>query len=146
MNMKTNRIPNSFQPSALALVAATVAALTIATTARAQLKPANDGSIAASPKVRQMLDEKSSAPAASVLKGPIMTCSKCLDIFRSEVNHQAKGAELLAGTATKTVIRHSCDGCETTITTAGTGKGRHSVAVHNCTAEVPNTLACCASR
>src|ERR1035437_1497614 len=118
-NMKTSRIPAMFRPSSLALAA-----------------------IAASPKVRQMLNERKASTAIAIAALPAMTCPKCADVRTTEVSRQAKGAEVLTG-VTKVTTRHTCAGCEVKWTVVGEGKGKHSVATHKCTADVPNNLVYC---
>ena len=129
-------------PKSLLVAGVCALALTFGTAAYAQYKPAGDDGIAASPKVRQMLNERKASTAPAAITLPKMACPKCADIRTTEVNRQAKGAEVLAGAATKTVTKHTCTDCSTKITTAGTGKAKHSVALHNCGADV--TAACCA--
>jgi hypothetical protein len=130
-NMKTIRIT--------LMVSAALAALALTTAAIA-----GDG-IAASPKVRQILNERKASTTPMVAAAPAMACPKCADVRTTEVNREAKGATVLAGAATKIVTRHTCAGCEVKLTTVGEGKAKHTVAAHKCTAEVPNNLACCAS-
>jgi hypothetical protein len=135
--MKKIRIP--------LMVAATFAALALTTAANAQYKPAGDDGIAASPKVRQMLNERKASAAPVVVVEPAMPCPKCADVFTTEVNRQAKGGQFLAGTATQKVAKHTCTACQVTWTTMGEGKAKHAVATHKCTADVPNPATCCAS-
>jgi hypothetical protein len=139
-NMKTNRIAKTFGASTLALATALLAAFTLADVASAQSVGA-DG-IVASPKLRQALNEK--AAYAIVAKAPAMACSKCAEV-RTTQPSQAKGAELLAGAATKVVIKHTCGGCDTKLAVAGTGKAKQTVATHTCTAAVANNLTCCSA-
>jgi hypothetical protein len=134
-NMKTIRIP---------LMVATLATLTVTTAANAQYKPVGDDGIAASPKVRQILNERNAVATPAVAALPAMACPKCADVFTSEVNRQAKGAQVLAGTATQKVAKHTCTACETTLTVVGEGKARHTVTTHKCAADVPNPATCCA--
>jgi hypothetical protein len=142
-NMKTTRISAMFRPSSLALAA--IAVLALASAANAQYKPVGDDGIAASPKVRQMLNESKASTAIATAAVPAMICPKCADVRVAEINRQARGAELLAG-ATKIVTRHTCAGCEVKWTVVGEGKGKHSVPTHKCTADVPNNLVCCAPK
>jgi hypothetical protein len=142
-NMKTSRIPAMFRPSSLALAA--IAVLALASAANAQYKPVGDDGIAASPKVRQMLNERKASTAIAIAALPAMTCPKCADVRTTEVSRQAKGAEVLTG-VTKVTTRHTCAGCEVKWTVVGEGKGKHSVATHKCTADVPNNLVCCAPK
>jgi len=127
------------------LLVASVCALglTFGTPAYAQYKPVGDDGIAASPKVRQMLNERKASTAPAAVTLPKMACPKCADIRSTQVNRQAKGAEVLAGAATKTVTKHACTDCSTTIATAGTGKAKHSVVTHTCGVDVK--AICCAS-
>ena len=55
-----------------------------------------------------------------------------------------KGSDVLAGTATRTVITHTYTACETKLTVVSEGKTRHTVATHKCAADVPNPATCCA--
>ncbi len=137
--MKNNLIPAMFRASCPILVA--VALLALASPAAAQYRPVSDDGIAASPKVRQMLNERKASVATAT--APAMDCPKCSDVRTAEVNRQAKGAELLTGAATKIVIRHTCSACTVKWTVAGAGKAKHLVATHKCTANVPNNLVCC---
>jgi len=137
--MKTNRSPK------IALAAVALAALALASTASAQYKAVGDDGIAASPKVRQMLNERKASATPAVAIVPAMACPKCADVLVTEVNRQAKGGQVLAGTATQKVAKHTCTACETKLTVIGEGKVKHTVATHKCTAEVPNNLTCCTS-
>lgn len=136
-NMKTIRIP--------LMVATAFAALAVTASANAQYKPVGGDSIAASPKVHQMLSERKAAAAPSVAVAPAMSCPKCLDILTTDVSRQAKAGELLVAAATRTVAKHTCTACETKLTLVGEGKARHAIASHKCAAEVPSPGTCCAS-
>ena len=143
MNMKTSLIPTILRTSSFALVATATIALTFASGAYSQYTPVGDG-IAASPKVRQMLNEKKASATIATEPAPAMACPKCANVRTSVLNRQAKGAETLAG-ATRIVTQHTCTGCEVNWVVVGEGKAKHSVAAHKCTAEVPNNHACCAT-
>jgi len=134
--MKTNRIS--------LMIATAAAGLALTAAANAQDKPVSDDGIAASPKVRQMLNERNASATAAAAAAPTMACPKCADLLTTEVNRQAKGGQVLAGAATKTVAKHTCTACTTTFSAAGEGKARHSVATHKCAADVPNPATCCA--
>jgi hypothetical protein len=142
-NMKTNRIPKMISASGLALATAILAALALAVAANAQYKAVGDDGIAASPKVRQALNEKQASANIARAKVAAMACPKCKDISVIEVNRQAKGAEILTGAAIKVVATHTCGGCDTKLEVVGTGKARHTVATHTCAAAVANNLTCC---
>ena len=136
--MKTNRSPK------IALAAVALAALALASTASAQYKAVGDDGIAASPKVRQMLNERKASATPAVAIVPAMACPKCADVLVTEVNRQAKGGQVLAGTATQKVVKHNCSACETKLTVVGEGKARHTAATHKCAADLPNPTTCCA--
>jgi hypothetical protein len=142
--MKTNGLPAILRPFNLALVATAIAALALISPASGQNKSASDDGIAASPKVRQALNEKKASAPTMTTETPAMTCPMCADVLTSQPKPQAKGAEILVG-ARSNVIKHTCAGCEVNWTVVGEGKTRHSVATHRCTANVPNNHACCAS-
>ncbi len=136
--MKINLSPK------FALAAVALVALAFAGTASAQYKPVGDDGIAASPKVRQMLNERKASATPAVAVAPAMACPKCADVFTTEVNRQAKGGQVLAGTATQKVAKHTCTACDTKLTVVGEGKAKHTVATHKCSADVPNPATCCA--
>src|SRR5262245_32497216 len=103
--MKSIRIPLT--------IATALAALTLTTAANAQYKPVGDDGIAASPKVRQMLNEHKASAVPAVAVTPAMACPKCAEVFTTEANRHAKGAQVLAGAATQKVAKHTCNACET---------------------------------
>ena len=140
--MKTNRLPSALRRTTLVLAA--IATLAIASATNAQTKPANGDGIVASPKVRQMLNERPKSAATNPLTAPPMVCPKCVDVWATKANPQAKGAEVLVGAATKLVAKHTCSNCETSWTVVGEGKTKHSVATHKCSADrATNNFACC---
>jgi hypothetical protein len=129
------------------MVAAAIAAFAFTSSANAQYKPTGDDGITASPKVRQVLNErKASLASAKTVALPAMSCPKCADVRTVQRNPQAKGGQILAGTANQVVFKHTCTACDVKWTVVGGGKGKHSVATHTCTADVPNNLTCCASK
>jgi hypothetical protein len=136
--MKTNHSPK------IAFAAVALAALAFAGTAGAQSITVGDDGIAASPKVRQMLNERKACATPAVVAFPAMACPECADVFTTQVDRQAKGGQVLAGTATQKVAKHTCSACQTRLTVVGEGKARHMVATHKCDADVPNQATCCA--
>ena len=138
--MKIIRLPKMFAIAALTLATAAFATLAIA--ADVQYKAVGDDGIAASPKVRQALDAAAASKTATTAKVVAMACPKCTDISVAAPIRQAKGAEILAG-ATKVVAKHTCAGCNSSLSVVGTGKDRHNVATHKCTANVVNNQICC---
>ena len=136
--MKTNRSLK------ITLAAVALAALAFASTGSAQYKPVGDDGIAASPKVRQMLNERKAAATPTVAVSPARACPKCADVLLTELNRQAKGGQFLAGTDTQKVVKHTCTACETKLAVLGEGKAKHTVATHKCAVDVPNPATCCA--
>jgi hypothetical protein len=134
--MKTIRTP--------LMIATALVAITVTTAVNAQYKPAGNDGISASPKVRQMLNERKASPAPAVTVTPAMACAKCAEVFTTEVNRQAKGAQILVGTATQKVAKHTCTACETRFALVGEGKAKHTVAIHTCGADVLKPATCCA--
>jgi hypothetical protein len=134
--MKTTRI--------LSVLLTAFAALTLVSSANGQYKPVGDDGIAASPKLRQMLNERKASTTHTVAAATAMACPMCKDVKTTELNPMAKGGQVLTGTNTKTVVKHTCTACSTTFAIAGQGKARHTVATHTCGANVPNPATCCA--
>lgn len=56
-------------------------------------------------------------------------CPKCRSEWSSRTDYTARGALK----PKVWVERHLCEGCETTISVVGQGKGKRDVAVHKCT-------------
>ena len=134
--MKTNQIPKLFATAIAAFAF-------VGIIANAQYN-AGDG-IAASPKLRQALNERAASVSIATSKVSAMACPKCKDITVTEVNRQAKAAETMTGAANKLVNKHTCAACETTSAVVGTGKAKQTVATHTCTAAVAKNLTCCAA-
>jgi ssDNA-binding Zn-finger/Zn-ribbon topoisomerase 1 len=135
--MKTNQIPKLF--------ATAIAAFALAGAANAQYKAVGDDGIAASPKVRQALNAQAASANIATARVAAMACPKCKDISATEPNRQAKGGQILMGTATKVVTKHTCGDCDTRLDVVGTGKAKTTVATHTCAAAVANNLTCCAT-
>ena len=107
----------------------------------AQYKPAGDDGIAASPKLRQQLDEykRNHSPAPAPVEIAKMPCPKCEDKVTTRVDYSARGANK----PTIRVVTHQCEGCGTDWNIVGVGKAKQSVATHKCTSCGAETLACC---
>jgi len=58
-----------------------------------------------------------------------MSCPKCKTEVLNPVDWTARGANK----PTYLLVRHLCDGCDTTISVQGQGKAKHDVATHKCT-------------
>jgi hypothetical protein len=71
---------------------------------------------------------------------PTMSCPACKSEYVTRKDATARGATK----STVIVERHLCKGCETTITTTGTGKAKQTLAVHRCLSGGSKELACCA--
>lgn len=74
-------------------------------------------------------------------KPAAMPCPKCRSEWSSHPDYTARGVIK----PTVWVEKHLCEGCETTITTAGVGKAKHSVPVHKCTTCGAPNEGCCSS-
>src|SRR4051812_17808840 len=99
-------------------VTAAIAALTLTTAAFAQYKPVGDDGIAASPKLRQLLNDKlSTTKPGPTMAGPTMSCKKCADVPSAELRPEAKGAEVISQ-ARRVSFSHSCSSCRTELSTA----------------------------
>jgi hypothetical protein len=76
-----------------------------------------------------------------------VSCVKCQDVFTTVPDTSAKGASRLVahGVPTKTVISHSCEGCNTTIAIVGGGKHATTAVTHKCASCGSVSLACCST-
>jgi hypothetical protein len=82
------------------------------------------------------------APSAEkVAPAKPMSCPKCKSAWTSHPDNSTRGAIK----PTVWVEKHLCEGCETTITVAGVGKGKHSVPVHKCTTCGAPNEGCCST-
>lgn len=82
------------------------------------------------------------ATSGEQLVGPKpMSCPKCKSEWTSHPDYSARGVIK----PTVWVETHLCEGCETTITVTGVGKGKHSVAIHKCTTCGAPNEGCCSS-
>lgn len=81
-------------------------------------------------------------PAAPAIASPMasMSCAKCTDNYVAVRDLSARGANKPA----TLVVQHGCPGCSTTITTAGVGKAKQTVALHTCASGVSQNKNCCA--
>jgi hypothetical protein len=135
-NMKTIQIAKLF-------ATVTVATFALAGAANALSQAVGDDGIAASPKVRQALNEKAASAMIATAKVAAMACPKCTDVSVIEPNKEAKGGQILMGAATKGVAKHNCGGCDTKLDVVGTGKATRTVPTHTCAAPAVKTLNCC---
>ena len=112
----------------------------IAGPAFAQYQPTGADGITASPKLRQVLDERHRNEAIPVQPEVAkMACPKCTDSVTMRVDYTARGANK----PTVPIVTHGCTGCENTIATTGIGKAATTVAIHKCTGCGAENLACC---
>ena len=127
----------------LCTITTAVAALAFATAAYGGYTPVGADGITASPRLRQMLNERPASVGTAAAAAPTMTCPKCADVPTVKVSPQAKGSEIMMGVK-QVSYRHACNACETKFNVVGKGKTKHLFATHNCTAKIANNLDCCA--
>ena len=141
------------QHRVISVIATTVATMFIAQ-ARAQNPAVGGDGIAASPKVRQALDErerstrvltliKSYQDVADLKDGDMiaMACPKCKTITVTYVNTEKGHIK-----TTTTGEEHLCPGCEQKFTVVGEGKGKRDVVTHVCTKCGSTDAFCCVSK
>lgn len=110
-------------------VLAAIAMFAFASPLPAQYRSGADDGIAASPKLREHLDERHRSEA--VIAAPEiakMQCAKCTDTVTTRVDSLARGANK----PVVQVVSHNCHSCATEWKTVGTGKAKKSVAMHTC--------------
>jgi len=109
--------------------------------AHAEFKSTTDDSIAASPKLRERINEyeRNHSPAAAPAEAVKMACPKCQDQVTQQVDYSARGANK----PTITVTTHLCDGCGTHWKMTGHGKVKQSVASQTCSYSSAESAACC---
>lgn len=103
----------------------------------AQFQGTGVDGITASPKFREFLNQ--SKPAKTAVVPKTMACPKCKDEFTTRADWTARGANK----PSVTVAKHLCAGCETKVTTVGTGKAAMSTAVHSCSESENRSASCC---
>ena len=142
---KTTRKNTNMKTNLLCAIITAVAALTFASAAYGGYNPVGADGITASPRLRQMLNERPASVGTATVAAPAKTCPKCADVRTVKVSPQAKGSEMMMGVK-QVSYRHACIGCDTKLNVVGEGKAKHQVATHNCTAKIANNLDCCASK
>ena len=77
-----------------------------------------------------------------------MVCAKCKTVWVSRVKQGVKGAQLLMenGQTTELVGTHACEGCNSTLTVVGHGKGAVTELKHSCKACGDDSAFCCATK
>jgi hypothetical protein len=143
--MKTaNELTRMFRGSELGLAVILVVTLP----ANAQYKATAGDGLAASPRLRQQISDRTAQPTFSVAVTPKMSCPKCTDAWVAQADTKAKGSGAIAltGQTTKLVAKHLCEGCGTEWSVAGSGKGVKTVATHKCGACGAESLACCGAK
>lgn len=116
-----------------------------ATPVQAQLKAVgDDDGIAASPKLRQHLNEIKTTKEAETLKpgdAIAMACAKCKSVMIHNVTMQKGHVKVMT-----VGEKHLCPGCNSTITVVGTGKGKHDEVKHVCEKCGEDSVFCCATK
>ncbi len=70
----------------------------------------------------------------------LMTCPKCKDTYATVATKSLKGMQV---EEMKTVVKHLCPNCSTTIKTEGTGKNAKNILVHTCNSCGSTDVTCC---
>ncbi len=70
----------------------------------------------------------------------IMSCPKCKDTYSTVVTKSPRGMQ---AEEIKTVVKHLCPTCSTTIKTEGLGKNAKNTLVHTCNACGSEDVSCC---
>jgi len=75
------------------------------------------------------------------------SCPKCQNVLVQVPDRGAKGGQILLadGAPTKTVARHLCAGCDTTIKTVGYGKFAKREVTHTCAFSSAENKSCCST-
>ncbi len=124
---------------------AAIALLSFAGPVRAQYKPAGDDGIAASPKVRQMLNEIKTREQAEALKpgdAIAMVCAKCKSVMVHNVTTEKGHIKVMT-----VGEKHLCPGCNTYIKVVGGGKqGAKDEVTHVCEKCGEDSVFCCATK
>jgi hypothetical protein len=122
--------------------------------AKAQNPAVGKDGIAASPKVRQALEERerstmvmtpitSPADVAGLKDGDMiaMACPKCKTITVTRINTEKGHIQ-----TTTTGLEHLCPGCEQKFVVVGQGKGKHDVVKHVCKKCGSTDAFCCVEK
>jgi hypothetical protein len=106
-----------------------VALLVFVGSAAAQARPTGGAGITASPKLRQMIEERAVSATPGAPAGLNHACPKCKNENVTRVDSTARGAFK----PTVTIVKHLCPDCKTVKSNTGTGKATQPVVKHDCT-------------
>jgi hypothetical protein len=129
---------------ALIVCLASIGLFGLASPSQAQYKPTGDDGITASPKVRQTLNEIKTRRQAEALKpgdAVAMVCAKCKSVMVHNVTTEKGHIKIMT-----VGEKHTCPGCNSTITVVGTGKGKHDEVRHTCAKCGDDSVFCCATK
>src|SRR5450755_125602 len=70
----------------------------------------------------------------------VMSCPKCKDTYATVVTKSMKGMQ---SEQIRTVVKHLCPTCSTSIKTEGTGKNAKNKLVHTCNSCGSEKVTCC---
>ena len=145
-SMKTTRINTPARLTGLVIALALFAG--VAGEVKAQYKAVGDDGIAASPRLRQMLNDRKGSAATVSPTVASMPCPKCKDVWVTSVDSFAKPAKVMMSGFKPTVstVKHLCAGCETSIVRKGHGKQGKDEIVHVCRDGGAESLACCTTK
>jgi hypothetical protein len=121
-----------------------IALCSFASPVQAQNNAVGDDGIAASPKVRQHLNEIKTQKEAEALKPGdtiAMVCSKCKSVMIHNVTTEKGHIKVMT-----VGEKHLCPGCESTITVVGVGHGAKNAVKHVCEKCGDDSVFCCASK
>jgi hypothetical protein len=121
-----------------------IALCSFAVPALAQVNAGSDDGIAASPKLRQQLNQiKSEKEAAALKPGDViaMVCSKCKSVMIHNVTTEKGHIKIMT-----VGEKHMCPGCNSTITVVGVGKQSKDEVKHVCDKCGSDSVFCCATK
>jgi hypothetical protein len=123
---------------------ASIALFSFASPLQAQYKAIGDDGVAASPKVRQMLNEIKTQKEAEALKPGdtiAMVCDKCKSVMIHNVTTDKGHVQVMT-----VGEKHLCPGCNTYITVTGVGHGAKDEVKHVCERCGDKSVFCCATK
>jgi hypothetical protein len=133
--MKTNTTKSKILKITVACALAIAASLPTAVRAAEQMK--------GGPHMLHLMGISTEAEADALKSGDsiAMVCSKCKSVMVHEVTTEKGHIKVMT-----VGEKHTCPGCGSTITTVGTGKGKHDQVKHTCEKCGDDSVFCCATK